>query len=151
MTAIESLNEHLRIKDYEYPDPAELYAVSAELQSIYDIIGSIKTEMFLQTASDEGLHYCAELYGLSENDYSDEQVRSMCLARSTINDKNGRISLWNNLGDLFCISGSLTENGQTIEYETSDVLDEDQINYIEAKMGMLMPLNTDFTLSAVQT
>lgn len=154
MTALESLNVHLRIKKYEYPNEgssylAELYAISAELQNIYDIICSIKIEMFLQTASDEGLYYYAELYGLGEGAFSDDQIRSMCLARSSINDRNGRISLWEDLGDLFCISGRLTENGKTVKYETSSVLDEDNINHIESQMSMLMPLNTDFALSTL--
>ena len=154
MNALLSLKEHFRISELEFPEENttyyfELIAFVNELQRLYEDIHIVIREMFPETALSEGLLNIAAQFGIETDGLPDEKIRRMCLAAISLNESNGCSFLWEHLGDLFDIDGTLTERNGELIYETSSSLTTQEADHILYQMKKLMPPNTDITLNTV--
>lgn len=151
MTALESMTDKLTKAGLYDPETdtdmyAELSAYAEGLQYCYSMIDELYGEMFAATAESYGLSEMEKNIAVYSKDTTIQGKRNGIGAVLALNDKNGADFIFNRLGEIYNISGTVTDGTKTVTFTTNDALTSAEQEEITSHMQKLMPVNTTFRL-----
>ncbi len=151
MTAWESLISKLEgLGLYDISQGSEIYArlssLAAGLQIYYNVLDRIYREMFISTACEEGIEEYVELLSVYNADSSLEGKRKSIISALSVNEQNGADMMLEHPGDIYNVTGVLTDENGTVSFTVQDNIDSKSKALIEEHMRSLVPVGTGFEL-----
>ena len=125
---------------------AELMAYAEGLDMIFGELEETEREAFVSTAIDKGLRMYEDVMDICNIDTSLEGRRKSILAALSVSDGDFTLGSLERMLDIYNISGSITESGNTLTLTIEDDLTAAQRTRIKDHLENLIPAGTTLLL-----
>ncbi len=126
---------------------AELMAYAEGLDMIFGELEETEREAFVSTAIDKGLRMYEDVMDICNIDTSLEGRRKSILAALSVSDGDFTLGSLERMLDIYNISGSITESGNTLTLTIDDDLTAAQRTRIKDHLENLIPAGTTLLLA----
>ncbi len=125
---------------------AELEAFAAGLQPVCDELDELLRERFPDTAVGRGLEYFERILGVRGLDGSESGRRRSITAALTLTDHSNKLQDYDQLKDIFGVSGSFEIRQGEIVFNCTDHLTLHQYALLQHQMEKFAPVGVMFNI-----